>query len=596
MVAWAGLILVCFLIGTAILHRVKADSLTRIGDRFIVAVWLGVVILSVSLLAVSLVLPLSSFVGIVVTVSLAAATLQSRGTRTDIHGVLSVLSARWILGFIGLELGVAAFTSQSVTHYDTGLYHFQAIRWLSRFGAVPGLALIHSRFGFTSSWFALAAPFNAGIFEARIGALTGGFAFLLAILHFLISLSRIWKKTAIFADWFIVIFSFLCFPIMSWYRMQVSSSPDVPLIIISGIVSWIIIISSQRTSKTKYSENFELIPLILSAGSLTMKLSAIPLLLISSFFYIFSIRLNSYRIFLGIAISFLLLLPLLGFGVITSGCPLYPSSLMCLDLPWSLGAKNAREMSATIQDWARWSGQPPVTANSWNWLWHWSQSEREATFLIICSLLSTIGILRTLNNQQVRGQSYVLALGGLGIAFMMYGAPSLRFGLGYLCLLPTLLMAAHCNIDSPFMARATLIISGLTMCWLGLAKTGLPILGATLIVYLVIWFYRHQLTQTVFLIIIVVLIGIIPLKRYIDVKTQDINNNQLYLLVPPKMQMPNQAGLLNKQINDIKYVALDLTLGNQCWAVELPCTPSLTYENIKLRVPERGIGAGFIRN
>jgi hypothetical protein len=63
------------------------------------------------------------------------------------------------------------------------------------------------------------------------------------------------------------------------------------------------------------------------------------------------------------------------------------------------------------------------------------------------------------------------------------------------------------------------------------------------------------------------------------------------------MQMPNQSELLNKQINDIKYIAVDLTLGNhQCWAVELPCTPSLAYENIKLRIPERGIGAGFVRN
>lgn len=162
MVAWAGLILACFLIGTAILHGVKADCFTRIGDRFIVSVWLGVVILSVSLLAVSLILPLSSFVGIVVTVSLAAVALRSRSTRTEIVAVLSVLSAKEIFGFISLELGVAAYTSQTITYYDTGLYHFQAIRWLSRFGAVPGLALIHSRFGFTSSWFALAAPFNAG--------------------------------------------------------------------------------------------------------------------------------------------------------------------------------------------------------------------------------------------------------------------------------------------------------------------------------------------------------------------------------------------------------------------------------------------------
>jgi hypothetical protein len=598
MVAWAYLILVCFLIGTASLHGVKGDGFKRIGDRFIIAVWLGVVILSVLLLAISLVLPLSALAGAIVTVSIVALALISPRTKTEFSTLLSVLSTQWIVGFIALEVGVAAFTTQVVTHFDTGLYHFQAIRWLSRFGAVPGLALIHSRFGFTSSWFTLAAPFNIGIFEARIGSLTGGFAFLLASLHLLICFTRLLKKRGLFEDWFLVIFSFLCLPIMSWHRMQVSSSPDVPIIILTGVVAWIFIILSKRIkTEVNYIRNANLIPLILSTGAVTMKLSALPILLASGLFYIFETRLTIRRILLGGAIIFLLMLPVLVFGIITSGCPLYPSSVMCLDLPWSLGAKNAKEMSETINNWARWSGQPPATANSWNWLGHWIEAERPAAFLLIYSILSTIGLTRLSNNNQVRGQGYVLALGELGVLFMMYSAPSLRFGLGYLCLLPAWLMAVYCNTQSPFMARVALVISGLTICWLGLSKIGLPILAATLIVYLVIWFYRHKLTDKVFIIVLLVFIGIIPLKRYIDVSRKDIPNNQQRLLVPPKMQMPNQSELLNKQINDIKYIAVDLTLGNhQCWAVELPCTPSLAYENIKLRIPERGIGAGFVRN
>ncbi|HEY9614847.1 LIC_10190 family membrane protein, partial [Allocoleopsis sp.] len=191
MIAWAGLMLACWLIGTAILNGVKGDCFERIGDRLIIAVWLGVVILSVSLLAVSLVLPLSPLVGALVAITMAAIALSLQCTRAEIRTLRSVLSAKWIFGFITLEAIVAASASQKITFFDTGLYHFQVIRWLSRFGAVPGLALIHNRFGFTSSWFALAAPFNAGIFEARTAALTSGFAFLLASLHFLICLTRI---------------------------------------------------------------------------------------------------------------------------------------------------------------------------------------------------------------------------------------------------------------------------------------------------------------------------------------------------------------------------------------------------------------------
>jgi hypothetical protein len=284
-----------------------------------------------------------------------------------------------------------------------------------------------------------------------------------------------------------------------------------------------------------------------------------------------------------------------GFGIIASGCPLYPSSLMCLDLPWSLGAKNAKAMSQIIQTWARWSGSPPVTANSWNWLWHWIQSEKQATFLIICSILSTIGITRTSKYVQVHGKNYALTLGGLGIAFMMYGAPSLRFGLGYLCILPALLMAVYCNVGSPFMAIAVLVISGASNSWLGFSTTGLAILGATLIVSLVILlvirFYRERVAKQLFLIFMFFLIGVIPLKSSL------LNtNSKLYLILPPQLQIPKHTELLNRQTNDIKYLVPQLISGeDQCWAAELPCTPNLTYEDIKLRDPEHGIGAGFIR-
>jgi len=595
MVTWAGLILACWLIGTAMLNGVKADCFERIGDRFIVAVWLGVVILSVSLLAVSLVLPLSPLVGTVVIVSMTAVALRLQRTRTDFRTLLSMLSAKSIFGFISLEVVVAASAAQDITFFDTGLYHFQVIRWLSRFGAVPGLALIHNRFGFTSSWFALAAPFNAGIFEARIGSLTGSFAFLLATLHFLICLSRIWQNRGLFEDWFIVIFSFLCLPTISLYGMAVSPSPDLPVIVLTGIIVWInIILSKTKGTDKSYLRNYQIIPLILSAGAVTIKLSAIPLLLVTSFFYLFERRLSLRSIFLGCAIILLLMVPMLGFGMITSGCPLYPSSLMCLDLPWSVGEKNAKVMSTIILNWARWLGPAPANANSWNWLGHWIKGERAAFFLIICSILSSVGISRASNNIQAHIKKYILLLGGFGITFMMYGAPSLRFGLGYFCILPALLMGAYCNIISPFLVTAVTIILGTLIysLWLGLSKTGLALVGTTVIVSVVAWFYSRKKNNKNFLRVPLVLICLIYLKFFL------INSNkQQHFFLPPKLLTPNPTELIHRQTNDIKYVVSTVTAGEgQCWAAELPCTPTLIPEDIKLRDPEGGIGKGFRRN
>lgn len=596
MVAWVGLILTCWLIGVAILNQVKADCFDRIGDRLIIAVWLGVVILSVSLLAVSLVLPLSPLVGAMVAITMAALALSLQDTRAEIRELLSSVSLKWIFGFLALELSVATFTSQLISYYDTGLYHFQVIQWLSRFGAVPGLALIHSRFGFTSSWLALAAPFNAGIFEARLGALTGGFVSLLATLQLLICLIRIWQSRGLLEDWFLVISLFLCILIISPYRMHISPSPDWPLIIMTVVITWIILIIINKNQFHKsYIIEINIVPLILSAGAVTIKLSAIPLLVVSSIFYFLGRRINFKRIFLYIAIILLLISPMIGFGTITSGCPLYPSSLMCLNLPWSLGSQQAQEMSKLIQEWARWSGLRPVTANSWNWLEHWIKTEKQSAFMLFLSILSALIIVKTSKDEWVRPHKYVLTLGGLGIAFMMYAAPSLRFGLGYLCILPAYLMAAYSYRGSPFRITVLGIMSGLSNSWLGLSLTGLIMLGMTSIISLAVWFYSSHIKTKFFLIFLLFLTWIIPLKTYFLPPIYPII--QKSLILPPKLLTPNPDELVNKQINGINYVAPHPRLGtDQCWAAELPCTPSLTYEDIKLRDPESGIRKGFRRN
>ena len=563
--AWTGLLLVCFVIGTAILNVTKADCFEPIGNRLIVAVWLGVVILSVVFLATSLIFPLSPTVGSAIAVGSVLLALRSSSTRTEITHLFSALSPKWLLGAITLELGVAALTSYKITWFDTGLYHFQTIQWLSQFGAVPGLALIHHRFGFTSSWFALAAPFNAGIFEARIGALLGGFVFLLALFHLLISLTHILKNQEKLEDWFLVTFLLLCSPYLAKWKMALSTANDLPVIMITGVVAWTIIVISSKRIKTDSGSNIDatVIPLILSAGATTMKLTALPLLFISSLFYLcYQKHVNPQRIFVGCAIVVLLILPMLGHGTITSGCPLYPSSAICFDLPWSVGEEGAEAITEYTRSVNQSSNQISSNVNSGYWLLHWIEKERLATFLGVGSILSIIGLIRRLRNNYVRGYPYLLALGVLGIAFVMYGAPSLRFGLGYFCLLPAFLGALYCDQSSP-----SLLLS---------QNKNAPHRGLITLLFLV-W------------TITVVTLTLIPSPF----DSYENYSRSLFpqFFLPPKIERPDK--LLLKQVNDVQYFK---PKGNpRCWASELPCTPE-NPRGIKLRIPEKGIGAGFIRD
>jgi len=64
-IAWLGLFWLSFGIGTAILHQLQGNRFERIGDRFIISIWLGIVIILISLQAVSLFFPLSSIFSLV---------------------------------------------------------------------------------------------------------------------------------------------------------------------------------------------------------------------------------------------------------------------------------------------------------------------------------------------------------------------------------------------------------------------------------------------------------------------------------------------------------------------------------------------------
>jgi hypothetical protein len=215
--------------------------------------------------------------------------------------MMPYLSPGLIIGFIALLVGISFVTTQVVTLYDTGGYHFGIIKWLSRYGAVPGLALIYYGFGYTSSWFALAATFNDWIFDGRIGALTGGFAFMMIVLHLCICLVRVITNHAKVEDWFVTVSLLLSLAVITRYEIYVSPSQDLPVIILTIVTAWTIIIivkhSLQSLPKNRLITLYNgVVPLILSAGAVSMKLSAMPILLVSGIFYLFLQKISIKRV------------------------------------------------------------------------------------------------------------------------------------------------------------------------------------------------------------------------------------------------------------------------------------------------------------
>ena len=62
--------------------------------------------------------------------------------------------------WFGLILLYAYGTSRGISHYDTGLYHAQSIRWIETYGVVKGLGNLHCRLAYNSASFALSALYS----------------------------------------------------------------------------------------------------------------------------------------------------------------------------------------------------------------------------------------------------------------------------------------------------------------------------------------------------------------------------------------------------------------------------------------------------
>lgn len=62
-------------------------------------------------------------------------------------------SVLFYIVFLVFLVLIMVFNAGPVTMDDTSSYHIQMVKWIQEFGSVPGIANLHMRFGFNSSWF-----------------------------------------------------------------------------------------------------------------------------------------------------------------------------------------------------------------------------------------------------------------------------------------------------------------------------------------------------------------------------------------------------------------------------------------------------------
>ncbi|WP_421655572.1 LIC_10190 family membrane protein [Leptothermofonsia sp. ETS-13] len=561
---WVLLLIICGVIGTGILNGFQITCFERPGDRWIVAEWLGIVVLAIALLATAIVVPLSPLIGLLIAASLCLLSLCSPQTQIELAVFWQHLTLKRLLGGLGFAIAIAAITSQPVTWIDTGLYHYNLIQWLAKFGTVPGLSLVLSNLGFTSSWFALAAPLNPELLGSRAIAVTNGFIYWVATLHFVTSAITILRGKGQLSEWFITFFWLMVLPVCLGYRLMaeilISPSPDLPNFLLVGVVSWAMLVIACKSPSSKASRSAlvsdRIVPLILAVGAVSIKLTAMPLLLVSGFFFITDRRLTMPGIALGLGVVVGLLLPLLLSGTLTSGCPLYPSTIVCFDLPWSRPLEHIRSVAEKTHNWTTWYGTPPDGGNRWLWLfWKWFETDapnKAIAFLTALSALLSIYLGAIVHHKQSGGIIWVMAIAISGIIFFLLTAPFIRFVFPYLTLLPALTGVIYSTGHQSVFQR----IQGFT--------------------------YDH--TRKIARLFPVFLLFLATL-----VTASNLRYDYSRLLLPPSLR---EVVVIKKQVNGIDFLS-PAGEDELCWGTRIPCAFEIN-QNVGLRDPRQGIQGGFI--
>lgn len=500
--AWAVLMLVSAQIGAAVICQP------------VTAMWVGVVVWASMLLLLSLNLPITWPVALGVGVALWAIASRFRLERA-----LMIWPRGWQWAAIGVAMVIGAIVAQGKTLYDTGLYHHQLIRWLASYGSVPGLALVHERFGFTSAWFALAAPLSTPL--GHTTSVLGGFAFVLTLLQWSTCLTRIWQHRSHRADWFLAIATTALLPYVLTTRMVASSSPNL-VIVLLAIHSIFLYLQHAETGDRQ-----PLIALlVLAAGAMAIKLTALPLVLAA---VVLALRRRVAGWAIGAVLT--LALPAQLVTLQTTGCPLYPSSVGCLALPWSLSHAGAAEMSQLIRTWAYWNlGQAPAGATLWDGLVAWVRATPIAASLALYSALCVV------LSRSWLGWRFVVSVAGVGLLMFFYSGPDPRYGMGYLLILPCFWAASW-------------------LCKLPPRPVVMGLLASCAIAVSISYGQSAARPQTLRLA------WPAPLPT-IEVQTYAINNVSLFKPVGK----------------------------NQCWTAPLPCTPEL---NDAIRLRGTGLHQGF---
>ena len=203
---------------------------------------------------------------------------------------------------------------------DTESYHIQMIKWIQEYGSVPGIANLHERYGFNSSWFSSIALFNFS--NGTVNLFTGlnGLLSLWCCYYIISSAFGKEKKNdrIIFSLLLLLMLSLIVWPIIR------GNAANTNYDFISAFLIFIIFFET-FSKRNNFSPGIEWI--IWPVYLFTVRIINYPLLLLCLFGIYSLIKENKWRtLFVPVVCSLLLTVPFFTRNVILSGYLFFPTT------------------------------------------------------------------------------------------------------------------------------------------------------------------------------------------------------------------------------------------------------------------------------
>jgi hypothetical protein len=473
------------------------------------AVWTGFALLMAGLLLWHFFLPVNHLALELFLVSAAAAALWE----------WRWFAATWREGAsLKLVLAIGAFALWTANHalapggVDDYNYEFQAIRWFHDYPIVPGLANLHGRIGFNNSHHLFAAMLSSGPWSGSVNHIFNGlfvvlsFALLAGALRDL-ALGRHSPAALLGALLIAPCAGLVLFGIFG--PMISTLKADVFLCAASAVLAVLFIEFADQTTPPERQLPMGVTALLLAAVLFSVKITAvvfsgvlaaaIVIRLVATLGWKHRATLAPALIAAVITGSVLLR------GVILSGYPLYPSTVLPADVDWRVPVAQANAELAFITSWGQLRPTyDPVAASGWTWIPVWLRSTiRTDRFgmvlpLMLASLCLPMLLVRARAKPRPSVSNWAWAILAaacvLSLLVWFVQAPAVRFALMYFWILfavvftvavrrldrlPGLALMAGVAITAPATAYLLLFAWGL--------PAGLQLAAAAMILFGVLW-------------------------------------------------------------------------------------------------------------